>query len=449
MQSSKFKKIKRNRKKSKAKKRTDTKKYKRGKDNNNNHILKLIQKINNNINNETTLNHSSSSSFFSDAFLPIGFPHSVEKGYLKYQIWDLVQGLTSYFRGNLAMKETLKALGVGDVAANATSSALSKLILQGTSMFGGLIFTWMASEHFGRHTRQWRLFADVINDIGLTLQMVAPLCGKDYFLSISIVSTIALSMCGISAGATKASISNFFAKNDNLTDLVAKEGSQETAVNILGIIGGYFFLTLLNDNMYITWISFIILTLLHVFANIQAVQELKFKTINNCRLGLLYNSFSNGGNFDQMTIDKITLKEPYLFYWNTLSNNVKVGVEIEKMENTIHESELKESIKLSRKYKCHYLILPKKSSYNNNNISNTIDIVLDQHATQQDIFKAYFAGLSIDTLKNYNVENLNRIYSEIDFESFSDVLRRNHWNIHRINLSTVSNVRYNWVDKMN
>ena len=132
-----------------------------------------------------------------------------------------------------------------------------------------------------------------------------------------------------------------------------------------------------------------------------------------------------------------------------MSNNVKVGVEIEKMENTIHESKLKESIKLSRKYKCHYLILPKKSSYNNNNNSNTIDIVLDQHATQQDIFKAYFAGLSIDTLKNYNVENLNRIYSEIYFESFADVLRRNHWNIHRINLSTVSNVRYNWVDKIN
>ena len=121
---------------------------------------------------------------FADAFLPIDYPNSVESGYLPYQIWDLIQGLTSYFRGNLAMKETLKALGVGDVAASATSSALSKLILQGTSMFGGLVFTWMASDHFGRHTRQWRLFADVINDIGLTLQMIAP-HGKEYFLQVS------------------------------------------------------------------------------------------------------------------------------------------------------------------------------------------------------------------------------------------------------------------------
>ena len=45
--------------------------------------------------------------------LPIDYPNSVESGYLPYQIWDLIQGLTSYFRGNLAMKETLKVFGVG------------------------------------------------------------------------------------------------------------------------------------------------------------------------------------------------------------------------------------------------------------------------------------------------------------------------------------------------
>eukprot|EP00943_MAST-04B_sp_MAST-4B-sp1_P004045 g4045.t1 len=388
-------------------------------------------------------------SIFSDAFLPVGFPDSVEKGYLKYQIWDLIQGLTSYFRGNLAMKETLKALGVGDVAANATSSALSKLILQGTSMFGGLIFTWMASEHFGRHTRQWRLFADVINDVGLTLQMIAPLCGKNYFLSISIVSTIALSMCGISAGATKASISNFFAKNDNLTDLVAKEGSQETAVNILGIIGGYFFLKLLNDNMYVTWISFAVLTLLHVFANINAVQELKFRTINNCRLGLLYDSFCDG-TFDQMNINNITAKEPHLLYWSTMPRNINIGAQVDDKiyasnSNSDELVVLEQSIKLAIKYNCRYLIVPKTIYGDINN--QTIDIVLDQHAKQIDILKAYVAGLSIYTLKNYNKEILNRIYNEKDINTFLNLLKANNWDINRINLSTVSNERYDWGNK--
>ena len=55
------------------------------------------------------------------------------------------------------------------------------------------------------------------------------------------------------------------------------------------------------------------LTALHVFANMQAVQELKFRTINNCRLGLLYKYFRNG-KYNQMTADKVATDEPYLFY---------------------------------------------------------------------------------------------------------------------------------------
>ena len=112
-----------------------------------------------------------------------------------------------------------------------------------------------------------------------------------------------------------------------MTDLVAKEGSQETAVNILGIIGGYYFLALLNDNMYVTWAAFTILTVLHVFANMQAVQQLKFRTINNCRLGLLYKYFRDG-NYNQMTIDNVAVDEPFLFYWSTLPINVNVGTTI-------------------------------------------------------------------------------------------------------------------------
>ncbi len=378
---------------------------------------------------------------FADAFLPIDYPNSVESGYLPYQIWDLIQGLTSYFRGNLAMKETLKALGVGDVAANATSSALSKLILQGTSMFGGLVFTWMASDHFGRHTRQWRLFADVINDIGLTLQMIAPLCGKEYFLQVSILSTVALSMCGISAGATKASISNFFAKSDNLTDLVAKEGSQETAVNILGIIGGYYFLAILNDNIYVTWMAFTILTALHVFANMQAVQELKFRTINNCRLGLLYKYFRNG-NYNQMTPDNIATDEPYLFYWSTLPTNVNVGTTI----NPTHFADVEEyehllrmSAELSAKQNCHYLLLPREI-----NSKDGVNILLDNEAQQIDILKAYFAGLQCQEFSDLDEDAFNQIYKEKKFHQFLTILERNHFDTTKIKLSTRGKARYAW-----
>ena len=140
-------------------------------------------------------------------FLPLGYPASVRAGYMEYQLWDLVQGLTSYLRSNLAIKELLAGLGVGDVAATASAGALGWIMLNGASMLGGLLFTWRHAAEFGNDIRQWRLFADVINDIGLTLNMLAPLFGKEYFLYIAAAGSVCTAMCGVAAGATKPAIS--------------------------------------------------------------------------------------------------------------------------------------------------------------------------------------------------------------------------------------------------
>ena len=137
-------------------------------------------------------------------FLPVGYPESVREGYLEYQAWDVVQGLCSYLRGNLATRSTLIALGVGDVEASATSGALTKVWRDATSMIGSLLFTYFFAHAFGRNIRQWRLFADVINDVGLTLAFVAPMFGKDWFLPVTIVAGLCTSACGTTAGATKA-----------------------------------------------------------------------------------------------------------------------------------------------------------------------------------------------------------------------------------------------------
>ena len=62
-----------------------------------------------------------------ETFLPAGYPASVAEGYGAYQAWDVVQGLSSYVRANLAYKATLEGLGVGDVEASAMAGALAKV----------------------------------------------------------------------------------------------------------------------------------------------------------------------------------------------------------------------------------------------------------------------------------------------------------------------------------
>ena len=223
-------------------------------------------------------------------FLPVGYPSSVRKGYLEYQIWDVVQGLTSYLRGNLAYQSMLVGLGVGDVEASATAGALTKIVRDSCSMLGSLMFTYFYSNEFGYNVRQWRLFADVSNDIGLTLHFLAPLFGKEWFVTITIIASLMTTMCGISAGATKAYISSHFALENNLTDLVSKEGSQETAVNVIGLIGGYCLLasvgTVEQSNAAV-FISFFVLTVIHVVANVRAIHYLTFFFLNEERFQLV------------------------------------------------------------------------------------------------------------------------------------------------------------------
>jgi len=141
--------------------------------------------------------------------------------------------------------------------------------------------------------------ADVINDIALTLDMVAPYFGPDYSIWILGLSTIGKTICGITAGATKGHITQHFAKDGgNVADLTAKESTQETLVSLLGMIGGVWLAKILeqygqNDQFFWTWLLFGILTAIHVWANYKAVALLKLTTLNPERTRVLFRESIN------------------------------------------------------------------------------------------------------------------------------------------------------------
>lgn len=114
-------------------------------------------------------------SLFSYTFLPIGYPQSVKKDYLEFQIYDSIQGACSYLRSILTTTAIFKGMGVGDSNASLLSATYTWVLKDLTSMLGSLLFSSMASNQFNQNIRAWRLFADVINDVGLTLDMIAPL----------------------------------------------------------------------------------------------------------------------------------------------------------------------------------------------------------------------------------------------------------------------------------
>jgi hypothetical protein len=176
-------------------------------------------------------------------------------------------------------------------------------------MIGGLLFSYYSSSHFDSHIKEFRLFADIINDVGLTLDMIAPYVPKSYLLSVSITATLCRTLCGIAAGATKGCITQHFANdNNNIADLNAKEGTQETLVSFIGMIFGIVLARMIqsmeeqctilkNDNMppslsstlyghsatIATWYIFISLTSIHVWANYVGVKVLRLRSLNRQR----------------------------------------------------------------------------------------------------------------------------------------------------------------------
>jgi hypothetical protein len=67
---------------------------------------------------------TSISQVMKDLFLPIDYPYSVESNYLQYQIYDSIQGLSSYLRGVVSTSAVLQVAGVGSSKADALSAAM-------------------------------------------------------------------------------------------------------------------------------------------------------------------------------------------------------------------------------------------------------------------------------------------------------------------------------------
>jgi hypothetical protein len=228
---------------------------------------------------------------FKETFLPAGYPNSVRPEYLEYQMWDSLQGISSYLRGVLTTKALLVGAGVGNFEANALTSALIWVSRDGIGMIGSLVLAYMCADAFEIDVKEWRLFADFLNNFALTLDLLAGvevvLSNRWYYFLLVALSTLVKSCCWLIASATKARISAHFARNGHLADVTAKESTQETGIALVGLILGMICAKLIDENMPITWGVFVILLVLHQWANYKLIRVLVLDTLNPQRIYLI------------------------------------------------------------------------------------------------------------------------------------------------------------------
>lgn len=254
-------------------------------------------------------------------FLPAGYPSATPSGYLKYAMFSAAQDLSTQMRGVLATQKVLEGLGVGSSSATALSASLNFIVRDGAGMFASLVFTSAAASKFRADIKRWRLFADLIVDAGITLEVVATLFPKKYFLLMICLGNMCKAMCGVAAGACGGAINLHWAKGSDISDIGAKFGAQVTVMGAIGLLFAAFFAKSVSEAPPITlWTLYAGLTGLHICANAQCMRLVVFDGLNTSRMMLLVSEFLEGWKGasssvslrDPTAMSKI---EPLSFFW--------------------------------------------------------------------------------------------------------------------------------------
>ncbi|XP_029365320.1 RUS family member 1 [Echeneis naucrates] len=274
--------------------------------------------------------------FFKSVFLPQGYPESVSEDYLQYQFWDTVQAFSSSLSGTLATQASLKGVGVGNQEATVAAATATWLLRDGTGMLGRILFAWQKGRKLDSEAKKWRLFADVLNDIAMFMEILAPYFPA-FFTVIVCTAGLFKSIVGVAGGATRAALTVHQARRDNMADISAKDGSQETLVNLAGLLVSLILIPLVTDNPVLTLSLFFLFTILHLFANYKAVRSVVMETFNEARLSIVLQQYLRDKRI--LTPLEANKREPVFFEFRKVLP-IKLGLRLQEVVQSQEEFEL-------------------------------------------------------------------------------------------------------------
>lgn len=316
-------------------------------------------------------------------FLPRGFPESVSADYLRYQLWDSVQAFASSLSGSLATHAVLLGLGVGDAQASASAATATWLVKDSTGMLGRIVFAWWKGSKLDCNAKQWRLFADILNDVAMLLEILAPLYPA-CFTVIVCVSNLAKCLVSVAGGATRAALTMHQARRNNMADVSAKDGSQETLVNLAGLLVSLLMLPLVSENPSFSLGCFCLLTALHIYANYRAVRALVMETLNEGRLRMVLTHFLQWGE----VLDPTSANQMEPLWTGFLpSLSLSLGVPLHRVVSSAFELQ-----QLVRGHQEPYLLRWDPAQ-------NQVQVVLGQTAGPKTVLRAATHGLLLRALQ--------------------------------------------------
>ncbi|KAF3811686.1 RUS1 family protein C16orf58-like [Colletotrichum gloeosporioides] len=257
---------------------------------------------------------------FSDAFFPIGYPDSVSKDYLGYQLYDSLQAFFSTITSLLANRAILQGLGVGDADSSATYALLLTILKDGISRLATIGFAYRFGLVIEPECKKYRFLADIFNDSAFFLDLFSPLFGSWTQVAALVVAEALRAMCGVAAGASKAALSKHFALRGNLSELNAKESSQETAVGLIGLIVGSFVVRHVESREAV-FALMIILVFVHLGMNYLGVRCVQLNNFNQQRATIFFEEYMKTEGEVRLTPAEVAKRESIIFWKPIIYHN--------------------------------------------------------------------------------------------------------------------------------
>ena len=156
----------------------------------------------------------------------------------------------------------------------------------------------------------WRFYADILNDLAISIDLIAPFF-RSFLLPITCLSNLCRSIVGVAGGSTRAALTQHQAVAQNMGDVSAKDGSQETLVNLLALLVNLYLLHAIKGDRKLVWTLYFLLTSLHLYANYRAIRSLQLRTWNWNRFVLLCEDYFRWNRVS--SIESINQREPLLY----------------------------------------------------------------------------------------------------------------------------------------
>lgn len=220
-------------------------------------------------------------------------------------------------------------MGVGDAGSSATGAILLTVLQDSTGRLATILFAHRFGQAIEPECKFYRFAADLFNDTALLLDVLTPALPTYPKIMALCAAGVLRSLCGVAAGAAKASLSAHFAKNGNLAELNAKDGSQETVITLMGMLAGSLFVRVVEGRQAV-WCWMFILLGIHLWTNYQAVRSVQMRTLNRQRASIVIGEYCQTGVIlrpDQVARSELILswKAPPICFCQTSPQDMKLN----------------------------------------------------------------------------------------------------------------------------